>query len=421
MAKNRLLSALTLALALLIVPVNAVPAAEPAERPRMVRPTGDLAPHKPSKPMELLTAADAEALNEQMSGYEAKETSLLRNRAEHFYYYDHLNPTAKQIYDVLFEVCKDPVDPGNIGLDMTDMDPSGEEYYYQFNLAYRAICFDHPELFWLYSGEEANIVYCSEAINQHGFYFVYFMMEEPFADFERVMNRFNDAADAFLADIDTGISEYDTIRQIHDKLIDLVNYNDPVANSISFFSTGQDLAHTAYGALVEDSDGNANYCVCDGYSLAFEYLLQQCGIGAAVICGMAGSTPEDWGGHAWNVVKMDDEWYEVDSTWDDSGSIVDDLMEGTLEYDYLTEALNDPDYREKIDHYLFLVSTELISNFPSGPEYEYVSHDQEVTINLCQPSVRVRMADYEENAEGNPDSEMVSLAPQALQNYRPVF
>ena len=409
-----------LSAAVLLPQTNMVRAAESTEIEDLSRPTGDLAVRTPSKPMELLSASDVDALNEKMGAYQAQKTSLLQNKADHYYYYDHLNPTAKQIYDVLFEVCRDPVDPGNIGLDMTDMDPSGDEYYYQFNLAYRAICFDHPELFWLYSGEEANICYYSEAINQHGFYYVYFMLEKPYEDFERVMDRFNDAVDAFLADIDTGISEYETIRQVHDKLIGLVNYNDPVANDMSSFSRGQDLAHTAYGALVEDSGVKPNYCVCDGYSLAFEYLLQQCGIDVVFIAGMAGASLDDCGGHAWNVVKMDGEWYEVDSTWDDSGSIEDDLIQGSIEYEYFTEALNNQEYRDTIDHYLFLVSTERITHFPSGEEYIYVSYDQRVEINLCQESVHIRMADYEDTGKYNPDPEVIGLAPLAMQNYRPV-
>lgn len=45
---------------------------------------------------------------------------------------------------------------GNIGLMMTDIDPTGQDYYYDLTMAYRALCFDHPELFWLYAGQEAE-------------------------------------------------------------------------------------------------------------------------------------------------------------------------------------------------------------------------------------------------------------------------
>lgn len=377
-------------------------------------PTGDMAVHKPSQPMELLSSADAQELNDQMAGYTPQAETLLVNNAVSYYYYERLEPIAKEIYDVMYGVAKDPVSEGNIGLMMTDMDPNGDEFYQQFNVAYRAICFDHPELFWLYSGEEAEMVYSSEAINQNGFYFVYIRMLEPFLGFEEQMRAFNQAASEFFADIDTSISEYETIRQVHDKLIDLVNYNDPAANAISF-GGGQDLAHTAYGALVADSSGNPNYAVCDGYTLALEYLLQQCGIDTVFIGGMAGATLDTVGGHAWNMIKMDGVWYETDSTWNDSGSMLDDMTPGTMEYTYLSEALSDAEYREKLDHYLFLVSTEEIEHFVPGDEYDYITKDQQYVWSLVSESVRYRMDKLEDDTV---DSSIIALAPVAMQSYR---
>ncbi len=55
-----------------------------------------------------------------------------------------------------------------------------------------------------------------------------------------------------------------------------------------------------------------NYGVCDGYSEAFKILLNAAGIECKVIYG---DTP--YGLHAWNQVKIDGIWYNVDITWDD--------------------------------------------------------------------------------------------------------
>lgn len=411
---NLLLGALAAAFLLSSTAAAAAEALPSGGAGSVALPTGDLAVHQPSQPMELLSSADAQELNEQMAGYTPQQETLLVNRAQSYYYYERLGPIAKEIYDVMYGVAKDPVNEGNIGLMMTDMDPNGEEFYREFNVAYRAICFDHPELFWLYSGEDAEMVYSSEAINQNGFYFVYIRMLEPFLEFEEQMTAFNQAASQFLADIDTSISEYETIRQVHDKLIDLVNYSDPVANEISF-GNGQDLAHTAYGALVADSSGNPNYAVCDGYTLALEYLLQQCGIETVFIGGMAGATMDSVGGHAWNMIKMDGVWYETDSTWNDSESMLDDMTPGTMEYTYTAEALSDPVYREKVDHFMFLISTEEIEHFVPGDEYDYVTKDQQYVWTLVGESVRYRM---EEDGSGNVDPSIIALAPVAMQSYR---
>ncbi len=70
-----------------------------------------------------------------------------------------------------------------------------------------------------------------------------------------------------------------------------------------------DVAHTAYGSLVS---GKA---VCDGYSAGFKILMNKLGVDAMVITG-DGAGGGSWGGHAWSIVNLDGNWYEVDTTWD---------------------------------------------------------------------------------------------------------
>lgn len=52
---------------------------------------------------------------------------------------------------------------------------------------------------------------------------------------------------------------------------------------------------------------------CLGYSNTFKYFLDILNIPCKTICGYAG------GGHAWNMVKIGNNWYNVDVTWDDLG------------------------------------------------------------------------------------------------------
>ena len=402
------------AVILLLIAFSLPAGASEISKEIIVMPVGDMAPRVPTKPLEMLSSQDATQLNEKMASYQGPEVNLLINRATTYFYYERLDPTTKQIYDLLYQVAQDPVSEGNIALMMTDLNPSSDEFYDAFNLAYRAICFDHPELFWLYSGEEANICYASEVLIMNGLYYVYFMMDEPFTGFEKQMTAFNSAAEAFLARIDTGISEYETIRQIHDNLIDLVNYDDAAARAISF-GWGQDLAHTAYGSFVADSDGIANYAVCDGYTLAIEYMCQQCGIEVAFNGGMAGSDPDNVGGHAWNEVKIDGKWYELDSTWDDLGSGLDDLTEGTEIYNYFLEMLGNSSFVEHYVRRMFLVSTDRIGHFIPGDEYTYVTEDQRCELYPAQESVHIRLED--DGTDENFDARILKYAPVAEQSY----
>ena len=62
--------------------------------------------------------------------------------------------------------------------------------------------------------------------------------------------------------------------------------------------------YSAYGALVEERS------VCQGYALAYELMLSVVGI-ESDLCSSYNMN------HAWNFVKIDGEWYHVDTTWDD--------------------------------------------------------------------------------------------------------
>ncbi len=52
----------------------------------------------------------------------------------------------------------------------------------------------------------------------------------------------------------------------------------------------------------------------------FELILNRIGIPAMVITGKAGKASQ-LGGHAWNIVNLDGNWYEVDTTWDDKDDV----------------------------------------------------------------------------------------------------
>lgn len=71
------------------------------------------------------------------------------------------------------------------------------------------------------------------------------------------------------------------------------------------------FAHNIVGVF--DDDPNTNP-VCEGYAKAFLLLMSATGID----CGFVGGFTSG-GAHAWNQVKLDNEWYNIDVTWDDPG------------------------------------------------------------------------------------------------------
>jgi hypothetical protein len=89
---------------------------------------------------------------------------------------------------------------------------------------------------------------------------------------------------------------------IHDWLVNN-NYYDQVELDDDAVPIASN--HTAYGAFT-------GKCVCEGYAQATHLLLKAVGMTDYTIVGTANG-----GGHAWNVVQVDGEWYCLDTTWDD--------------------------------------------------------------------------------------------------------
>lgn len=338
------------------------------------------------------------------------QESLMRNQAKEFYYYSKLNAEQRNIYEALLMLTERPDNPEGVVVVRTALSLENGDFLDACAVGLYAMLYDHPERFWLYNAicTDVRMAVPQQQTLTGGTSEVYLYFDRPYTTYEQDLTAFNQAADDFLAGIDLNNSQEGIARQIHDKLVDLVTYDDEVAEK----GLTADFAHTAYGVLVENSRGQANTAVCDGYSLAYEYLLQQAGIPAAVIIGNAGGSPSDAGCHAWNIIMIDGKWREVDSTWDDAGTLEDQIrtaFAGTDNYVYYEEAVRDVQYRDMLQHYLYCVSTAAIRSFDPGDNYYYISRDGRYQYTLLGPSVHIRLSELDQDAL----AELISLAPLA--------
>lgn len=159
----------------------------------------------------------------------------------------------------------------------------------QLKNVFEAVYNDHPELFWLdtgYSCKYRSDGICVEVSLQYNR--TAKSLEQAKADFEAAAKRILDGA----ANRD---GDADKEMYVHDELIAKADYA---------LSSG--MNQSAYSALVTGDT------VCAGYSRAFQYLLQQLGIPCYYCVGYSGEA------HAWNIVRVDGEYYNVDATWDDT-------------------------------------------------------------------------------------------------------
>ncbi|MDO5518985.1 MAG: transglutaminase domain-containing protein [bacterium] len=110
-------------------------------------------------------------------------------------------------------------------------------------------------------------------------------------------------------------TDYEKIKAIHNYIIKNASYDVRVEKN------------SAYDNLINRSS------VCQGYALLTYKMMKEAGIDCRIITGQGKGVS-----HAWNIVKLDGNWYNIDCTWDDPVS--SDKKEH-LEYTYFLKSNND--------------------------------------------------------------------------------
>ena len=223
---------------------------------------------------------------------------------------------------------------------------------------FSALYNDHPELFWIdtaYSCKYRRNGQCVE---------IGLQFNRTARDLESAKAQFQANAGQILAEAGNLGGEYEKEKFVHDALIDRVSYD-----------MGAEMNQSAYSALVNGQS------VCAGYARAFQYLLQQMGIPCYYCTGYAG---ED---HAWNIVGLEDGFYNVDVTWDDAGQ---------GRYGYFNRT--DTDYgnthiREELSVYLPPCNGQLYRDIEQDAQQEAVHRGIE-DIGIEEESILHSMADY---------------------------
>ena len=106
---------------------------------------------------------------------------------------------------------------------------------------------------------------------------------------------------------DGTLSDYERELALHDWMIDWAEY-DPGA-----------LSNNPRGEPLPDNDNPYGFLtgrkgICRGYASTFQLLMELSGIECVTVDGASHAGTAE---HAWNLVRLDGDWYAVDATWDD--------------------------------------------------------------------------------------------------------
>ncbi len=248
---------------------------------------------------------------------------------ENRYYYNQVDDGVKLMYNTILKNI-DYLKDGNTNIDFPRNDDITDS---KFQTSWDAIKLDRPEIFYIDTSNLSLVtkktIYFGNAKysyslqpKENSTYFIKTFSNQ--LDVENAITKL----DSIMSIIKSNAigTRYDKVKYIHDYLIDNVEYDE--SNDID--------NSTIYGALIE------NKAVCEGYAMAFKYLLDNIDIPCVSIYGYGKDENNKYESHAWNYVKMEDNnWYAVDTTWDDPILIGNGNIPNDVKYKYFLKGSNE--------------------------------------------------------------------------------
>lgn len=159
---------------------------------------------------------------------------------------------------------------------------------------------DNPMVFYVdshYTIEQSQVMHYQISKLQVGYRYSASEIENHISILEKELDRI------ISEKITEEMTAYEMELTLHDYLLENTDYY--------YCADLEDIPyekHTAYSALINKS------CVCDGFSKAFALLLDKVKIENIVVSGFVNNTS-----HSWNLVNLDEQWYNVDVTSNNQG------------------------------------------------------------------------------------------------------
>lgn len=215
--------------------------------------------------------------NNDSNNLENKEYEFDTN---YYPYYGFLNDEEKILYRQIYMNASELVET---------FKPFANINIQQLKKVFEAIYNDHPELFWL----DTNYSYKYNTINKC--IQITLNYNETKDNIEYSKKIFNETVDKIINDANKLDSDYEKEKYVHDYILKNVKYDKNAK-----------MNQSAYSALINKRS------ICAGLSRAFQLIMIKLNIPTYYCVGVSSVN------HAWNIVKLDDGYYNVDLTWNNS-------------------------------------------------------------------------------------------------------
>lgn len=221
------------------------------------------------------------------------------------YYFKQLNEEEQRVYRELLKGIRAREKDFYLTLSQDD----------SIDRCYHAVLKDHPEIFWVHNHEKIYKTTYSDS-DYCTFTPGYIYTESEISEIQNAMEAgFQEVSSLIPADV----SDYEKVRIVYTYVIDNTQYQ------------ASDDDQSIAGVFWKKE------AVCAGYAGAVQYLLERIGVPCIYVDGSTQGSTE---GHAWNIVKLDGEYYYVDATNGDqpdflNGNAAQLEEHKTIIYDYL--------------------------------------------------------------------------------------
>ena len=226
---------------------------------------------------------------------------------QNYFYYSTMDTEQQTVYKEILYALENYVEEMQLSTTQIDV----------VDKVFQCVLMDHPEIFYAdgYSFVKYTLGDEVKKITFSGTYI--YEMEERISKEAQI----EQSALELLKGISADATDYEKVKYVYENII----------------------RNTEYDMTAED---NQNICsvflngasVCQGYAKAAQYLLMKLQVPITIVIG----TVDSGEGHAWNMVKIGDDFYHVDTTWGDASYLfhVNDDATGyqdtpEINYDYL--------------------------------------------------------------------------------------
>lgn len=208
------------------------------------------------------------------------------------YNYNKLSDFQKQMYSSIAHSVKGL--KSNAYLQNTDS-KTLDEVSEDAKVVMSAFFADHPEVFYLKLTYKVSLI---KSVFSNSAKIELSYSINNFGELEDTLKKIETEIDLYVENLSSKTS-FEKELILHDKLATSVKYYMDKEN----IDEVPDEYHSIYGTFIEKK------AVCDGFSKAMQLLLDKVGIENIFITGKIGDVA-----HAWNMVKLDSNWYHLDLT-----------------------------------------------------------------------------------------------------------